>query len=527
MNNENEKKVAVVLTAFTIWLILVIIVITYWLFTITPYEKWLAQLSFLSAAIWWIVLLWGIHHLTFQIASIFSSKKSNPKQQNQGSNDHIALIYPTCDDFVFEAAESCLNQNYENYKIYICDDSKEKKYIRRIKQFVHKNRDKCNLIRRNTNTGFKAGNINNAILNEITEEWILLIDADQYLPEGYLSKITKYIPTKKPKVAFIQARNDSRPYENKSIFQQNLKDEITLYYMRDLDLRSRYGFMPLLGHGALIKKTSFIELGCFPEVVSEDFAFALKAASKGYSSIHAYDAKSFETYPYDFGSFIIRIKKFSGGTAEIIKKSLFNFLFSKAKIVEKWDFLIMLLWYVLIPFIVLNGFISAYVTHRYWLLQIPYIHPILPYLYTYLLLSIITVILSIERGNFYSAIKFYFWTTSIYSASMPIIALNFLKGFLIRPRFIRTPKDGTTTHVSSFDTIFTILSGFFALIASIVWWSPFSWFLLGHSISYISFPLYSYINCNNFLGWFTQKVLIYLPGCLMITALIAIWHYQK
>jgi glycosyltransferase involved in cell wall biosynthesis len=518
-----RKKYRLVFIAVFIWSILLYFVLRHWLFSFGLNDEVLSKLAFISATIWWIVLLWSIHHYTFQIVSIFKQRKSNKKNLNQKKDIPVAIIYPTSDDFQESSVQSCINQKYKNFKVYICDDSKEEKYIEIINTFYERNKNNCNLIRRQNRVGFKAGNLNNAIENYINEEWICLVDADQFLPEDFLSGIISSIPKDNPDVSYIQAMNEAREIENTSRFQSVLKYEILLYYSRDLEMREKYGFMPLLGHGALIKKDIFMKLGKFPEIVSEDFAFALKSASNKYNSIYASNVVSYESYPYDYGSFIIRLKKFGSGTAELIRKSAFEFIFSKAHIVEKWDFSLMILWYIMIPFIVLNGFISTYVTHIYWINEIPYIHPVLPYLYTYLLMSIFVILLSLKQSNTYSSMRFYFWSLAIYSASLPIVGLCFLKSLFIKPIFSRTPKSTELTRLKLFDTLFTLLIGITAVIMAVEFWSPFSWFLLGQGMAYLSFPFYPYLNNNNILGQIIRTIII-LPGILMITALIALWY---
>ncbi|MBK6781199.1 MAG: hypothetical protein IPG75_16920 [Gemmatimonadetes bacterium] len=47
-------------------------------------------------------------------------------------------------------------------------------------------------------------------------------------------------------------------------------------------LRNRYGFVMLLGHGAVVRREVWEEVGGFPEIVSEDLAFSLRARQHGW-----------------------------------------------------------------------------------------------------------------------------------------------------------------------------------------------------------------------------------------------------
>ena len=88
--------------------------------------------------------------------------------------------------------------------------------------------------------------------------------------------------------------------------------EVEFFYMRDLRWRGRFGFVPFLGHGAAIRRSAWRAAGRFPRVVSEDFAFAIRARRKGLYGVYVDDAAAWESYPRDFGAFLVRLKKFAG-----------------------------------------------------------------------------------------------------------------------------------------------------------------------------------------------------------------------
>jgi glycosyltransferase involved in cell wall biosynthesis len=524
--NKAGKSPLVILFVLLIYVVLVYIVIKFWTYSIRIDNALITYLALISAIIWWGILLWALHHTAYQLISLFNTnnKKENSEIYKRVA---IAIVYPTYNDLDEEALKSCLNQNFKDFHVYICDDSTSKKYRDRIDE-IERKYSNCTISRRNDDDrkGFKAGNLNYAIRNKITQEWICLVDSDQFLESDYLSNISKTIPKNHSDIAYLQAKNEPRTITDMSDFQTVMKDEISLYYNRDLYNRNKYGFVPLLGHGALINRNIFTELNGFPEVVSEDFAYALVAASKGYKNYYVKNVISYESYPYDFGAFVTRLSKFSGASAELIRKIIPNFLFSKnVSFTEKWDFTVMLFWYILMPLIVVNGFISAYVTHYFWINKIPYIHPILPYIYTYMLLTLIVIIISSQKNNIKTSLKFYFWTSAIYSSTLPISGFYFLKGLFVKPIFTVTPKEKKTNGINKVLIFLVVILGVAGIIFSLIYWSPFSWFLLGHSVSYILFPLFINLNEDKLLCRLTKRVLIYLPGILMIISLIALWFF--
>jgi cellulose synthase/poly-beta-1,6-N-acetylglucosamine synthase-like glycosyltransferase len=274
----------------------------------------------------------------------------------------------------------------------------------------------------------------------------------------------------------------------------------------------------------MIRRAAWEKVGRFPEVVSEDFAFTLRVASNKYSSKYFQEILSYEGIPYDFGGFMVRIKKFAKGTAELLWFEMGRFIRGSASWIEKWDFFMMLLWYMLMPLVTINGFLGAYVCHRLWREDLPYLQPLLPYLYTWMLLSIFAISLSVSR-TWLIAIRFYFWATAIYSAALPVAGVSFLKHFFVRPSFERTPKN-QAQRLNRVEWISMFILGLVAGICSYRWLSPYTPILLGQGIAYCSYPLYGKLCDESSLGRLSRR-LIYLPGCFMLLALIAMWKWGR
>jgi len=523
-----RKRPTLILCSVGIWSALVFWVIWPWITQFDLSDYTFSVLARVSAAIWWLVLLWALHHLVFQLSALFGGRTSNGKAEGREADFElpiVAILYVTCDDFNRESCQSCVDQDYRRSRVLICDDSKLPAYKKMARDFSAEYSSGCRLITRSSSQGFKAGNVNHAIKNFVTEDWVLLIDADQILPPNYLSQLVSSLPNDTSQIAFVQAAHKATIDEGSSHFQVVLSPEVALYYSRDLAVRESFGFVPLLGHGALIRRSAWESLGGLPEMVSEDFAFALEAANQGQRGIYRENAVSYEAYPYDFGGFMIRLRKFAGGTAELFRRKALPFLVGPASIVEKWDFAMQLFWYVLMPLVTLNGFLGAYVTHRLWTEGVPYLHPVLPYLYTWLLFSLFALKLSITQ-DWGAAFKFYFWSTAVYAAAMPLASFSFVKHLFFRPIFRRTPKNKERTRLSFAESSLMILLGLAAITCADQWFSPFSPILAGQGIAYLSYPVYSKLCSHSLLGT-VARLLIYVPGLLMLFALYAMWVWGR
>ncbi len=493
-------------------------------------------LSGITGAIWMLVLWWAMHHLVFQIATLFDTTTQSPAldKLQQG---RFVILYPTCNDFQPQCCESCVKQDYplELFRVVICDDGSQDDYREKIDRFL-KAFPETHQVRREERTGYKAGNLNHAFRQAINsdDQWILLVDADQMLPPYFLSQLARAVAEQPDKVAFVQGRNDAQhlaPPQFRSAdiatthFQHALGFEIRLFYENDLPLRQRYGFLPFLGHGGAIRRSAWLELGGFPTMVSEDYAFAMLVSAKGYCGAVAEDIYSWEAFPQDFGSFLVRMRKFAGGTAELFRKSFLNFLQSGASLTEKFDLCMLLAWYFLMPLVVLNGFLSALVCSKAHQTGFPVLHPVMPHLFLLMFLLSLPVARS-ATVSVVESVRFWFWATAIYTSILPIAAWRFLVHLFKDPTFDRTPKGAEkppSFHGNAFANVFF---GGVAMWFSWNYWSPFSPILMSQATAYVLFPTFRSLNENSWSGRLARSLVI-LPGLFLIWGLIAMWWWTR
>jgi hypothetical protein len=308
-------------------------------------------------------------------------------------------------------------------------------------------------------------------------------------------------------------------------FQTVLGNEISIFYGRDMPPRQDYGFVPILGHGAAVRRTSLIRIKGFPEIVSEDYGAALRLRSGGEYGVYCEWIRSWEAFPRDFGAFITRLKKFSGGCAELFRKELLAFLRSKAvPLAEKFDLCMLLLWYPLAPLWFINLYLSGYVCHRLWTMssRIPFLHPILPYLFILMFLLSYPIIVS-ASGNAFSAIRYWFWSLAVHAAAGPIVACDFVLHIWVEPVFARTPK-GTGGQTESFYSLGVVLSvlGAATLVLSKIWYSPFSLIMAAYGAAVLLFPLLTNLTYRSWIGSLA-RLTVWIPGMLFLAGLYFMW----
>lgn len=251
----------------------------------------------------------------------------------------VALLYTTCNDFDEKSVLSCLAQDYPHYKVYILDDSSDAALKREIDLFALRHKAHVVVVRRPDRQGFKAGNINHG-LREVatTEPLFALVDADEILPTDFLSRLVPRLLAHDD-VGFVQANHVGNPTDA-SPLAKSLGIGIDIHWRWYHPLRNRYGFVMLLGHGALLRREPWERVGGFPHLVSEDLAYALRIRANGWRGLFAEDVVCYENFPPDMRSFRVRHMKWTRGTCEFLYRMAWELLRSRrVSWVEKMDVL--------------------------------------------------------------------------------------------------------------------------------------------------------------------------------------------
>ena len=230
----------------------------------------------------------------------------------------IAILYTTCNDFMPESVVSCVNQDYPNFKVYILDDSTDETIMDEIDQFASRYKERIKVVRRTSREGFKAGNMNYGLENYVFEKYFAIADADEILPPDFLSKLVPVMESD-PMCGFVQANHRANT-RDKSELVNSLGVGVDIHWKYYQPLRNDYGFVMFLGHGALIRRRTWQEIGGFPHIVSEDLGFAIHAREKGYRGRFVEDVICLEDFPESVRSFRIRHIKWTRGTCEFLHK---------------------------------------------------------------------------------------------------------------------------------------------------------------------------------------------------------------
>ncbi|HMQ46101.1 MAG TPA: glycosyltransferase family 2 protein [Saprospiraceae bacterium] len=281
----------------------------------------LAFIFFIDFA--WLYGTYNVCVVLFALIYKYSSRRPEKAlaQASLTKFPPIAILYTTYNDFVEESVLSCVHQDYPDFTVYILDDSTDAYYQNLVDDFARQNSDRVVVVRRPDRKAFKAGNMNHALSRVATEEpYFAIADADEILPPDFLSKLVPVIEAD-PQCGFVQANHRANPQADSSL-AQDLGIGIDIHWKWYQPLRNDYGFVMFLGHGALLRRKCWEEIGGFPDIVSEDLGFAIQIRERGYRGRFVEDVICFEDFPDSVRAFRIRHMKWTRGTSEFLKKQM-------------------------------------------------------------------------------------------------------------------------------------------------------------------------------------------------------------
>lgn len=292
-----------------------------------------------------LVILWLVitsFYASFHLMSFLFSVSARifPKRSSlcYKNTPAVAILYPCMNDMSEKSLASCLAQDYPDYTLFILDDSTAPDEKRRVEDFVQSYGERVSIIRRETRSGFKAGNLNHAVqCLSPRYEYLCVLDADELIPSNFLREMIAIAEGRKD-VAFVQA---SHSQYSQNEYGRRTGQGIDCHWNYFLPARNRFGFVYFYGHGAIFRREAITSINGFPEVVSEDIALSTRLREAGYRGLYTFEVKSLEETPASYEAFRKRNRKVVMGTLEFAFRLLPSFLRSKTvPVVEKVDLLI-------------------------------------------------------------------------------------------------------------------------------------------------------------------------------------------
>lgn len=215
-----------------------------------------------------------------------------------GARPRIAVLYATYNDFMPDHAEYDVKQaQLGGLPFFILDDSSEKFERYRVDAFSRQHR--CQVVRRKTRHGYKAGAINEwtARFGE-DYDYIFVLDSDSEASCGSILYCAE-LARRNQGIAVVQSKTltmTSTPsrFTSSAVTIQHAYMEVVQRAMKIL------GTSPYYGHNALINIGALRLVGGFVEETNEDYKTLARLHDRGFKSIYAERAVSWEEVPPDY-----------------------------------------------------------------------------------------------------------------------------------------------------------------------------------------------------------------------------------
>jgi len=297
----------------------------------------LVVLAAICLAIFWFYALYHYGLVFFRQIGKLKLKAGEGEEKSGAEFPRIALLYTTVDDFRYDAALSCVNQDYPHFHVFLIDVSQGKQGRNQVDEFHRKFPKKTTIIRRAELIGFKARSLNLALANQAKGyEFFALCDADGFLANNFLKRASAYIQWD-TQIGFVQANHDSGS-STRNAFTGHFLPETRIRWEHNNVPRNHYGLPLCLGHGVLIRTEAYLKAGGFPEVVAEDIAFTIALRKAGYTGFFAEDIVCSEGVPENLGQMRKRTYRMTAGDTETFVQHTLPFIkSSSASFAEKLD----------------------------------------------------------------------------------------------------------------------------------------------------------------------------------------------
>jgi cellulose synthase/poly-beta-1,6-N-acetylglucosamine synthase-like glycosyltransferase len=216
------------------------------------------------------------------------------------SRPRVAVLYATYNDFMQNYATYDWEQaQLGSYPFFILDDSTDESKRAEIDSFCLEKQ--CGIVRRKHRTGYKAGAMNLWIKRfGDSFDYFFVLDSDSQASFDSIRHCVR-LANRDRKLAVVQSKTltmTSSPSRltRSAVCVQHAYIEIVQRAMRNMSTS------PYYGHNALIKVEAVREVGGFVEESNEDYKTLALMHERGYQSIYAEQAVTWEEVPPDYMS---------------------------------------------------------------------------------------------------------------------------------------------------------------------------------------------------------------------------------
>lgn len=225
----------------------------------------------------------------------------------------VALLYCTIGDLDLRGLRASMAQTVP-VRTVLLDDSTDPEDRARVDAAAALLG--CEVLRRETRAGYKAGNLNSAIATlGDTVDAVVILDTDTVLPPDFVEHGLRRLHDD-PTIGVVQARVRA---VGGSVFARAFGGLLGSHLSLTLLARDRLEGGTFHGRGAMVRMATWRAAGGIPELVMEDLAFTVAAWHAGYRVVAAPKLLVHEDYPVDAAALRVQQRKYVEGAIEFVR----------------------------------------------------------------------------------------------------------------------------------------------------------------------------------------------------------------
>lgn len=214
------------------------------------------------------------------------------------------------------------NIDYKNKKVYFLDDSLDAAYKKEAEE-IARNHDIVLFRRTKAWHGAKAGIVNDC-LDQITEKYVVVFDADQNPLPDFLKVLVPLMEADE-KLAFVQTPQFYTNIETNRIARAAVLQQ-AIFYEYICEGKGVSDAMFCCGTNVIFRAAALKSVGGMDEsTVTEDFATSLRLHVKGYRSLYYGHVYAFGMGPEDLAGYFKQQFRWAAGTIRVLREVVKQF----------------------------------------------------------------------------------------------------------------------------------------------------------------------------------------------------------
>jgi cellulose synthase/poly-beta-1,6-N-acetylglucosamine synthase-like glycosyltransferase len=295
-----------------------------------------------------IEIVASVYAITFVCAAaafLISEQDEPPDAAPMSPRPRIAVLYLCCGDLDVGALRSLVTLHYDGELTIVVHDDASAPADRAavdaaVAEIAAQTSRRVRLLRRPERTGGKPGAVN-FVLDQMADavDWFVLCDNDSIaLDPDTLEKALRRCHD--PAVAAVQFRTMGVAHVGDSTLNRRLAESVNAFHVF-LTVWSKFGWMPFIGHNALLRTAAVRQIGGFtPGYFADDVDLTVRLNVAGYTVQYAPEIQMGETHPSSYSALRKRSYKWSYGCMQVLKAHLRRVLTCpQLTLAEKFGFL--------------------------------------------------------------------------------------------------------------------------------------------------------------------------------------------